>query len=83
MFRKRELCSEIKDVTIFSWLVLAKNEIGRGSTTPTGIIPFDIREGGEYAEQDWSCLKDETLLEKFNFWSVVLWKIAGKSVKNT
>lgn len=40
-----------------------KNEIGRGSTTPTGNIPFNFRERGEYAEQESSCLKDETLLK--------------------
>ena len=41
MVRKRELRSEIKDDTIFSWLALVRNEIGIGSATPTG-IPFDF-----------------------------------------
>lgn len=44
-----------------------KNEIGRGSTTPTGNIPFDFREVSGYAEQESSCLKDKTLLKHSTF----------------
>lgn len=50
VFRKREFCLEIKDVIIFFWLILVKNEIGRCSIIFMGIIFFDFRKGGGYVE---------------------------------